>query len=631
MESGSERTPHKTTHGDPTISEMGKRDEVAKVHRFKQWLDNSSRTFAIWRERAIESYRFVGNEQWGTDDLEVMRSQNRPALTINKIFPQVMWLTGVQRQQRQEPKMLPMEPGDSRMAELMGYLYKWVGSRCREPVVDSRVFQDKVVTGMGFWKCGVDFDDDLQGKLIWERLHPLSVFPDPNFLDDGWEKAEYVQHAQWMTIDQAQSMWPEQKDRIRRQYGEWINDITVQGGSHHSGGGSIAGDSLSDHRTFWDPETQRVRVVECWYKVRVPVTVAVNVEDGNVLAEPEVVKQLQANPDASTSWRFIKRQIPKTYVAHYLNDILLADDLSPFQAKGFPIFPTIGYYFWRRPFGTVEVLKDLQREHNVRRSTIIEMVRRAALSGFLNHSTKGAKSEELENYSAGVGKIINHAGVPPQEIRPPELPQTLVFLDQKADTDMNTVTNIHSEMLGDKSQRFISGRAIQARQSSGMAVQEPMLESFKQDKEMAARFMVQLIQQFVTVPRAARVLGSVAVRNPGGPEAQLLGPPEDPTADIQELLSGAFSEEFDVVLGSKPWEPSQKQQLLSALLELVETFGPDQMPPEMLVEALRDAGVLTEDQANKVIMFQQQKQAMQQAAVASGIQSGTPVPGDALQ
>lgn len=617
--------------GEPLLKEMD-RDKRAKVIRFKQWMDNSSRTFAKWRDSAIESYRFVGNEQWRDEDIAAMEEQRRPALTINKIFPQVMWLLGVQRQQRTEPQMLPFEPGDARRAELMGLLYKWAGTNSREPVVDSMVFQDKIISGMGFWKCSVNFEDDIQGDMRWERVHPLSVFPDPNFMDQGWGKADYVQQADWMSIEAAMDTWPKSADRIRRQHGEWVNDVTQHAASA-PGGGAIAGDSLSDSRTFWDPETQRARIVECWYYKRIPVTIAINNETGDIVDDPDEVESLQQQPEAEAVFSFPKRKIRRAYVAHYLNDILLDDGPTPFDSQTFPIFPTLGYYFWRQPFGMVEVLKDLQREHNVRRSTITEMVRRAALSGFFNDETKGASSKELSEYATGIGKVINHRGIAPQEIKPPELPQTLVFLDQKSDTDMNAVTNIHSELLGNKSQRFISGRAINARQSSGMAVQEPLLESFRQDKELAARFMVSLIQQYVTVPRAARILGSLTARQPTGPEAQLLGQLDESQdlVEIQELLEGTFNEKWDVVMGTKPWEPSAKQQVLSTLLDLADKFGPESIPPDLMVDALADAGVLTEQHAERVRAFVQQKQQLQQATAATAIQSGAVPPSETIQ
>lgn len=615
-------------YNEPLLSELD-RDSREKVVRFKRWIDQSSRAFSIWREKAIESYRMVSNEQWPDQDLAYMEEQKRPALTINKIFPQIMWLLGVQRQQRTEPKLLPFEPGDARRADLMGMLYKWVGGQSREATVDSLVFQDKTIAGVGYWKVGVDFEKSIEGELVWERLHPLSVFPDPNFLDSGWEKADYVQQATWLTIEAAIDIWPEHKDRIRRRYGEWINEASTQG-SQSRGGGDFAGDSLSDERTFWDPETQRIRVVECWYNTRVNVTVAMDRAAGQVIEDPEQVKALRQDPLAQMQYNFIKRSVRRVYVAHYVDDILLDDGPSPYRTQEFPIFPSIGYYFWRRPFGIVEVLKDLQREHNVRRSTMVEMVRRASLSGFFNDEAKGAKTEDITAYAAGVGKVINHRGIQPTEIRPPELPQTLVFLDQRSDQDMRAVTNIHSELLGNTSQRFVSGRAVQARQQSGLAVQEPLLESFKFDKEQAAKMMVSLIQQFIGPARAARILGSVVAREPEGPEAQLLGP-EMAIDEIQDLLSSTFDEKWDIVIGEKPWEPSAKQQVLSALLDLLEKFGPDSVPPDMIVDALRDAGVLTEEHANRVRQYVLQRQQLQQATAMNALETGAVPPTETVQ
>lgn len=612
--------------GDAELLDDDLLNDRQQLERYHRWFDQAHRANDEWRAAAIESRRFVSGDQWGEADRAKLSRAQRPFLTINKILPRVLFLAGLQRSQRQEPKLLPFEGGDVRSSELMGALYKWAGTQSREAVVDSKVFEDKIITGLAYWKLSWCYDRDLEGELRWERVDPLAVFPDPNWLDAGWDHAEYVIQATWMTLRQAEEHWPEHAEEIRRSYGEWLSESSSATHAQF-GGGEFAGDPFSGDRNYWDPQTQRLRVLEVWYKRRVSVEAAMHAATGEVTTDPRRVAFLraaaQSDPTLQGGINFFRVPVTKVHLAHVTQDLVLDDDLSPYRSQVIPLFPTVGFYWWKTPFGIVEPMKDLQREKNRRRSTIIEMIMRAALSGFFNQADQGAKTEDLENYATGIAKVIPFKNVQPAPIAPPELPQTLVFLDTQADRDMDAVSNIHGELLGTSTQRTVSGRAIKARQQSGLVVQEPLLESFVQDKEPAARFAVDLIKQFMSPSKALRILGSIAVRQQQGPEAQMLQGMA--FAEVQDLLSGAFSQDFDVVIGMKPWEPSAKQQQWSIFSELVQQFGP-WIPPDVIVEAGKDAGLLTEAQAARTVAFIQERLAQQaaQQAAAGGEPPGPP-------
>ena len=614
--------------GTQVLASVGDRlstedDPRKRAERFKRWFEESHRTFSTWREKAIESYKFVSGDQWSEADLSKLKHPPRPALVINKIISPVMFLLGVQRQQRQEPKILPFEAADVRPAELMSALYKWVSTRCREDVVDSAVFADKIITGLGYWKIRLNADASPEGEVWWERLSPLAVFPDPNFLDGGWESVLYVIHATWWTLDEAMERWPDHSEALERRHGEWLSSGGATGISF--GGGEEAGDSLAGDRLFWDKDTQRIRILEVWYKQRVATTVAINQQTGEVISDPEQVGQLGQMPVPGIA--FAQRMMTGIRVAHVIDEILLDDEDSPYREPVLPIFPTVGFYFWKTPFGIVEVMKDPQREKNRRRSTMVEMVQRSSLSGFFNKREGGARNDDIQNYGSGSGLVINYDNTIPQQITPPELPQTLVFLDARADNEIRDVVNIHNEMLGNTSQRFVSGRAIEARQRSGLTVQEPLLESFVQDKEPAVRFAISLIQQFLTVSTAMRILGNIAARNPSLPVAGMVQ--QTPYEELHQLLSQSFAAKFDAVVGTKPFEPSIQIQRWNTLSELAQLYQ-GQIPPDVLVEAAKDAGLLSESAAARTLAHVQKLQALQDATAMSGAQSGSGVPPEAL-
>jgi hypothetical protein len=605
-----------------------------KIRKLKEMFRAAWDSTDEWREDAIESYKFVKGDQWSDKDKQKLADEDRPALVINKIISPVMFLAGVQRQQRTEVKLVPFERGDVRGSEIMTGLYKYIAARSREKEVDSRVFLDKIVTGLGFWKLGIDFDQTAEGELRWERVSPLAIFADPNWVENGWSKAQYVMHALWMNLDALMQEYPQHKSEIRQQYGDWLHGDSAYGDSGLTSiSGDHSGDAFSSRRHFWDPETQRARVVEAWWVEVLRTKVAVDLRSNRVSSEPEdieVVKQLLDQfPEAAERVALIERPVRQVKVAKFMNDILLDEFDSPFtgdNAGRFPIFPAVGYRLWGNPIGTVQNMKDPQREKNKRRSSMIEVVRRLPHGVWMNQESEGADPRILEKVATGAGGVVSFRTIEPKLVPPPELPQSLVYLDRMSDQEIRDIPNIHSELTGNSTQRTVSGRAIEARQRGGLTVQEPLLESFESEKQEAAAFMLGLIQQFVTPEQAFRILGSIAVREPSSPEAALLA--EQDMLTLEQTLQGAFDARYDVILRTQPYEPSLQMQRWQILLEFAELFGPA-IPPEVLAEQARDAGLLTEDHAQKILVQAQAlmaAQQQQQQAAARGMEAAASPP-----
>jgi hypothetical protein len=592
---------------EATLQEIPKGDDQARLQKYQRLFRDAVTRRQKWQEEVDESYRFVSGDQWKDIDKQYLIDNGRPVLTINRILRGVLYLTGLWDQTRQEPELLPQEASDVRSTELMSVLYKWVGMRSDEQGIDRQVFRHKTVAGLGFWKISVDLEKDPEGLPVWQVLHPLSVFPDPNWLDVGWDRIQYCFHAEWLSLDEAMDMFPEKEDEIRRRYGAWI-DTTAQGQGEHSVSISpdetYAGDSAADMRQWWDPETQRARLLEIWSMRRLKITVAVDAQSGQVItAEPDEVKRVREAikkgliDKAAVS--LVPQVVKRVKRAYMIHEILLDDDLdSPFDRQEIPIFPALGYYFGHQPFGIVEPMKDPQREKNRRRSTMTEIAMRATQSGWLNRRDGGADSQELEKHVSGVGKIINYEQEKPELIRAPDMPQNLILLERMADQEIETVVNLNQEMLGQTTQKTISGRAIRARQQGGLVVQQPFINTFQEDKGRAARFMVAAIKQLIGVGRAMRILGSMATQRPNDPRLQTLGSSPD---EVLRLLEGAYSVDYDLVMGSKDFEPSVAQQRWATLVDSMEQFGAQAIPPDVWTEVARDAGIFTESQAQRIL------------------------------
>lgn len=600
--------PMEIAVGSSTYGDMGAdnrpMDELTEarqvVARVQKWFFIAAEAQKEWRRRHIENMQFLSNDQWSEE--AKAKLEGRPALVINRIHPIIMSMSGLQRKARQDIDLLPTEPDDAEGAEMMEALVKHFRDRNHLRDVSSKVFTDKISSGLGYWKLSYSFDERPQGDIVCERINPLSVFFDPNFPDVEWEHAEWVIHAEWLTMDEAIESYPEFESRIRQKYGDWLRGRGLNSPED-------IGDTQYTRRPFWDPQTQRIQLLQAWYKTLEKTKLAI-FADGEVEDDPVKVDEIEAYVKASSDSEhvaIVTRPIRHVRVAHVFDDLLFSDTPSPMPFNDFPIIPALGYYFWKYPFGMIDIMKDPQKEKNKRRTVITEIAGRAALNGWLNQRGGGADRVDLESNATGAGVVVEYDTVMPKQIDPPEIPQVLVYLDQQADREIGDVVNWHDEMTGRPNKKAVSGRAIEARQQGGMLTQEPLFDSFQTEEAAMTELFIEMIKANTTKEEALRILGLRALKEPQGVEAGMLGSATDV---LDSVLSKAFSTKYDVVITTKPFYETQAMARVNALGELSQRVP---IPPDIQIEAYIDAGILTKASGEKILAsYQQQQQAQAQ-------------------
>jgi hypothetical protein len=107
------------------------------------------------------------------------------------------------------------------------------------------------------------------------------------------------------------------------------------------------------------------------------------------------------------------------------------------------------------------------------------------------------------------------------------------------------------------------------------------------------KFVIELMQEWMEPTEALRILGTIAERDEtamlgGEPIGRFVGDAED-NPEVLEMLSRAFSTRYDVVIGSKPLDPTARVAHLNMLLRFRELGMA--IPDDELVKAAGDAGL----------------------------------------
>src|SRR5688572_26138220 len=384
-------------------------DVIDQVTKIRGCTESNWTVTKEWREKAEESYGFVENRQWSDDDLQFLKNARRPAITFNKILPQVRMLSGMERQNREELRVFPREGGDTQDAEVMTGLVKYVLDENLSPWQLTRKSNDVYICGRGWVKTDISYDENINGDVVFKRRNPFSIFWDT--LSDEWDGSDmrWVQDAPWLTEDEAKELWPEFEDQIK--IGDWLNgEIPSMAQAYQTG------DRHDDHRLFLDEKTKRVRCLEHWYKKREKVLIAVNMSTGDVaIADEEKFQEEFSGLDeiGRSQFQFIERMMTSVRVATVMHWLIVQDKPSPFYHNMLPLVPYIGIQFMGEPFGLVEYLKDPNRVINKSISNTLNHHNRSANSGWLNNESEGADTGELMKFGSHAGLVVNYKTIKP--------------------------------------------------------------------------------------------------------------------------------------------------------------------------------------------------------------------------
>ena len=206
--------------------------------------------------------------------------------------------------------------------------------------------------------------------------------------------------------------------------------------------------------SWYNSELKKIRVVECWYKVRENQTMAYLNDGQSIQIDPKDKAALQQliMQGLLTDENQI-RTIPVTSVrcCTFFDRTLLEDIPSPYQHGEFPYVPCIFKYYGvgDTPAGFVRDLKNPQRELNKRRTQELHLLNTSGNGKmFMEEDTMSPEQEAeyqtMANVPGHVQKVRANAitGGKFKFIPPPNPPTAIINAEQQATNDLTAISGI---------------------------------------------------------------------------------------------------------------------------------------------------------------------------------------------
>jgi hypothetical protein len=198
-------------------------------------------------ERDID-YR--DNKQLTAEEISTLEKRGQPPVIYNRIQRKVDYLSGLEKQQRKDPKAFPRNPDDQDAADAATDAIRYVCDDTRWDDKRSQAWDDILTPGTGAvlvgHKMGKDGPDPEIHYIAWDRF-----FYDPHSSKPDFSDARYMGIVTWYDIEEAQAKWPEGSD---------LFDEVLAGETS-----SETYDDKPKHSLWGDAKRRRVRVIEGYY------------------------------------------------------------------------------------------------------------------------------------------------------------------------------------------------------------------------------------------------------------------------------------------------------------------------------------------------------------------------------
>lgn len=532
--------------------------DIAK--RVQKWYRQSRDASDAWRREARECFDFVAGNQWDEKDMQKLQREERPVVTFNWIGPMIAVILGIEANQRNEVRFEPREVSDTGLIDALNLYGKFIRDATSIDQEEAEIFEDVVISGMGWSESLMDYDDDLDGEFRQLHANCLDMYWDPSARKDNLSDRRWQIHAKKMTKQAILENWPD---------AELVSD-TPEDPTALPLISEEATKNYNDESkpTVKDKRDEEFIVLRAqWfdkkpiYRAQDPVT--------EEIVELSVTAFNKLKPILEMNGAKYVKQSKKIYrQAFVVGDELLEYTLSPSQ-KTFTFNCMTGKHdkinnSW---YGIVRPMRDPQKWSNKFFSQIMDIIQSNAKGGIVVEQDTFMDQRKAEDDWSRSDSIIyvKPGAIAGNKIMPKPTapyPQGLDRLMNFAISSIRGVSGINLEILG-LAEREQAGVLEQMRKTSAFTILASVFDSLKNYRKVAGLLMIDFILNYIPVQRIAAVLG---------PEDKMYAA-EIKKIDIKMtdivVTEGAVSENNKIMV----W--SFFSQMLPALMKLGIPVPPD--------------------------------------------------------
>lgn len=433
--------------------------------KIRDRVDKWEKYWTINRSLYYEWIDFIMGDQWREDESKLFERYNKIPLMMNKLGILMNHLLGDQIQNTPNLQIMPDEDVPVEYAQVRSALIKNISLNSDAKTVYQTAYGHAIVGGFGAWRIGTDYlhDESFDQEIL------IHKFEDPNRC--YWD----ISAKHECKVD---GMYAGFKTRISRKAfkDKWGKDIESQ----------IGTTSITEDSTMAFADDDSVTQVDDFNRVPDPdFTMIYKLSDGSTVnskqfKELEKVK-IEGKKILIKDGNFVtvldKRSIIKYKIKHrqIAGDFVLEETEFPSQKLPIIFLDQRSYYTKQGQQITRSFFKDVkdaQKYLNYLATQSAYLIKISRYDQFIMPRKCAASPDAQQQWRDP--SVVNGAlyydetpsGARPEQLRPPELSQSLMQQYERTLMDIQSGTGLYNTQLGEVGNE-VSGTAINARNQRG--------------------------------------------------------------------------------------------------------------------------------------------------------------------
>lgn len=549
----------------------------------KQWLDNLYSKFQPveqqrWNQANIDTLFYAGSQSYVNQYFNFALS-TKQNYYFNLIQQPINLITGYERQHRKQVIYQPTENSDALTTDQYTKLITHVSATNNIYDQKSKAKELSSISGMVLAQPYLDFinGDQAQGELkikVWEYN---SFLVDPFFREPDMSDAQFVWCQEYISKQEAEERFPDQKDRI----------MPMSGSPQRYG------------RFYFLPENYNMSrndllvLSYVWYKWRRKKQRLYSRSTNQFFDFSDKDNDIQMVLSQINDLELVTVDVPTWKVAVVLNDQLMFQGVNPLGFDGCPFVP----YYWNydphinhydlRVRSLVKPMRDPQFLYNYKIINNNDIQAATINAGWKRKVGAVANEDNLKKTGQGWDVIINdgYELSDVEKIIPSAVPSSdLEMANQMADLLFKT-SGVDLENWSGQQDPQIASLTLMMKQAANLTVFQKYFDQWDTADKILGERCLQIVLNNWSAEKVALYIG------------------EEPSPHFYSKIFAKYR----VLVEEADLTPTQQNLQAKQMLEMNAAFGREVFPPSMIIPKMNITG------KGEIIPFLQQQE--QQASV----------------
>ena len=548
-------------------------------------------------EMAIDE-DFYDGIQLEPEDLHILMQRNQPPLVFNVIKNTINWILGTERKSRIDSRVLPRKKSGVPSAKAKTKLMKYVQDQSKGEFEWSQAFTESIKAGIGWMEDAVR--DNGEEPLFMRQERWRNMWYDHLGLSMDGSDWRFVIREKWTDLDYAQALFPERMSSLKV-LAEGVNslypylpdDVVVTDNASEF---DLESDLDSLFGGPFDGIRERVKLVECWYRVPAYVKIMKAMDTDNPFGtlDGTIFRGDNADHQYLVKGKYFSLNdayMMTTRCAIWAGATMLQDMLTPYNHNKFPFTPLICYRRQRdnMVYGAIRDLRDPQSDLNRRKSKALVLLtanRMIYETGSINNPNEAYEEFNRPDTMLEVNRgTLTEKKI--QILQDKELAAQHVDMARDDERFINDISGVTPEQKG-QSKRDLSGVAISKLQIQGETTSGVFFDNYYYARQNEGEIRLSLIEQFIDQEKEYRITGDRQ---------------KDEFIKVNErkkdgkIINNISEQKSDYIIGKQDYRESLRLAMFSMLSELVQNLAASM--PEVALALLDEVIDYMDDLPNK--------------------------------